>query len=89
MEQIISIFLWVFTVLGITTIVTQSTLLLPFRMKIQTINSWLGTLFSCNLCFSFWASLLVSLFLGSISGNLFFDGCIGTGVLWFITLRTQ
>jgi hypothetical protein len=84
MEHLVTFLVWVFTVIGITVIVTQSSLLHPIRMKLARLNHHLGTLIFCPLCFSFWAAMGVSLLMESLTGNLFLDGCLGSG-LWFYT----
>tara|TARA_R100000152_G_C6697170_1_gene127476 strand:+ start:66 stop:344 length:279 start_codon:yes stop_codon:yes gene_type:complete len=87
MEKFFYLMIWAFAVFGITIIVTQSMLFKPIRDRIEKTSDFLGTLFSCPLCFSFWASIATSLLLGPVSDNLFFDGCIGSGSLWFFTYR--
>ena len=87
MEVLLNFVIWVFSVFGLTTIATQSYILEPIRNEIKQINSWLGVLFSCPLCFSFWAAIIVSILLGSPSDNLFIDGCLGCGLIWYATLK--
>jgi hypothetical protein len=84
MEHLVTFLVWALTVIGVSVIVTQSPLFLTPRTKIATFNRYLGTLLFCPLCFSFWAALGVSLLMESLTGNLFLDGCLGSG-LWFYT----
>ena len=84
MEQLVNFIVWSLTVIGITVIVTQSSLLHPLRMKIATINKYAGLFLGCAFCFSFWAAMGVSLLTQTNTGNLFLDGCLGSG-LWFYT----
>jgi len=85
MEHLVNFLVWMFTLLGITVIVTQSNILFPLRMKIAKLNRHLGSLVSCGLCFSFWAALAVSLLMESLTGNLFLDGCLGAGLWFYVT----
>jgi len=88
MEFLLEFITWAFAVFGITTITTQSYILHPMREQVKEVSPWLGILLSCPLCFSFWGSLIISVLINSPSGNLFVDGCVGSGLIWFTTLRT-
>jgi hypothetical protein len=89
MEHLVNFIVWAFTVLGVTIIVTQSTIFYPIREKVNGFSRYLGTLLGCPLCFSFWAAIMVSLATQSNTGNLFLDGCLGSGLLFYITNRTK
>ena len=84
MEHLVNFLVWMFTLLGVTVIVTKSSLLLPLRLKISSINRYLGSLISCGLCFSFWAAIGIALLMDSLTGNLFLDGCLGSGLFWYV-----
>jgi len=85
MEHLVNFLVWMFTLLGVTVIVTQSSLLLPLRTKIFSLNRYIGSLIACGLCFSFWAAIGIALLLDSLTGNLFLDGCLGSGLYWYVT----
>ena len=42
-------------------------------------------LLSCGLCFSFWSGLTVAYLWKPMTGNLFLDACLGSGIFWYIT----
>ena len=85
MEQLTNFIIWMFVVMGVTIITTQSNLLAVPRQKLAKLNKYLGMLTSCGLCFSFWAALGVSYLMESMTGNLFLDGCLGSGIFWYVT----
>ena len=84
MEHLVNFIVWSLTVIGITVIVTQSEIFAPIRKALTKINKYLGALFGCSFCFSFWAGMLISLLTQTNTGNLFLEGCLGCG-LWYYT----
>ena len=88
MEYFVNFLVWIFTLMGITIIVTQSSIFNAIRQKIAKLNSYLGMLVSCPLCFSFWAGLFLSHFYTSLTGNMFFDALLASGVSWYMTYES-
>ena len=88
MEQLVNFIVWTFTLLGLTTIVSNSGLLAPVRMRIAKFSQFLGILVGCPMCFAFWAGMFLSYFYQSMTGNMFFDGVLGSGLVWYITYES-
>jgi uncharacterized membrane protein len=84
MEHLVDLIIWVFTVLGLTTIVTTSGLMQPIRIRVRKINSLLGILVSCPPCFGFWAGMILSSVYQTMTGSLIFDAFLGSGLMWYI-----
>ena len=89
MEQLVNFLVWMFTAIGITVIVTRGNIFAYPRHMIGMKSKWLGMLLNCPMCFIFWASLVVSLLTESITGNLFLDGCLGSGLWFYVTFGIQ
>jgi hypothetical protein len=87
MDNLVNFLIWAFTLLGLTMIVTVSAITLPIRNKIAQLNRFIGELLSCPMCFSFWAGMLLSYFYQSITGNIFFDGVLGSGIVWYLSSK--
>jgi hypothetical protein len=85
MEHLVNFIVWALTVIGITVIVTQSSILFPLRQRLGAINNYLRTFLGCAFCFSFWAAMGVSLLFQTMTGNLFLDGCLGCGMWFYVT----
>ena len=85
MEHLVNFIVWALTVVGVTVIVTQSQILSPIRMRLSKLNRYLGLWINCAFCFSFWAAMGVSLLTQVMTGNLFLDGCLGSGLWFYIT----
>ena len=85
MEQLVNFITWVFVLTGLTSIVSMSGIFMPIRQKIFKLNPFLGQLISCPMCFGFWAGLILSYFYQSITGNMFFDAVLGSGMMWYMT----
>lgn len=89
MEQLVNFIVWTFTAIGSTIIVTNGNIFKPVRDKLGSMNKYLGMLLHCPMCLIFWASIGVSLLTHSPTGNLFLDGCLGSGLWFYITFGTQ
>ena len=55
--------------------------------------TFFGKLFGCMMCLPFWWGILLSLFMYSPTGqldisfeyvNVFLDGCLASGAVWFV-----
>jgi len=89
MEHFTNFIIWAFTLLGLTMIVTVSGITTPIRNKVAQLNLFLGELLSCPMCFSFWAAMIISYFYQSITGNIFFDGVLGSGLVWYLSSKSR
>ncbi len=89
--------LWVFTVWGITAIISLSQIVAPIRnwfwghprtavASIQWVIWKIGKLLTCPMCTSFWVGGVLGYFWQSPTGNLLLDACFGTGAAWTIYL---
>jgi len=94
MEYLVSVFLWILAVYGMTTIVVSSVLFQPVRKSVEKI-AFLHKLINCMLCMGFW----VGMFWGGLFWDpfskvdallplrLLFDGCLGAASTWIIYLK--
>lgn len=77
---------------GITAVISKGSLFESLRRnwyeKLKGFKPWksLHTFFFCPLCIGFWAGIVVSYSWASPSGNIFFDGCIASGMSWLIMM---
>lgn len=55
------ILFYVLSVVGVTTIVTQSFIFSPIREWVKSKHDFLGTLIECPTCFGFWVGVFLSL----------------------------
>ena len=89
--------LWVFTVWGMTAIISLSQIVKPIRdwfwgppqttiKPIQWVIWQIGKMISCSMCTSFWIGGILGQFWQSPTGNFLLDGCFGTGTTWTIYL---
>jgi len=84
--------IFVMITFGITAIISKGSIFEGFRRawyeKLRDFKYWksLHTFFFCPLCIGFWAGIGVAYCRGSITGNLFFDGCLASGGSWFIMM---
>ena len=84
--------IFVMITFGITAIISKGSIFEGVRRnwyeKLRDFKYWksLHTFFFCPLCIGFWAGVLVAYFWVSITGNLFFDGCLASGAAWFIMM---
>ncbi|MFQ5892344.1 MAG: hypothetical protein ACE5HW_06080 [Candidatus Methanofastidiosia archaeon] len=76
---------------GITEIVTRGKIFKPMRDYFTKISpNILGEQFSCQMCFSFWVGLALSLYMGLtvskifLPADFFLMGCLASGVVWFL-----
>ena len=87
MEHLVNFIVWALAVIGISTIVTQSTIFRPIRERLGKLNKHLKTFLECSYCFSFWAAIATSMLTQSTTGNIILDGCVGCGLWFFLTLQ--
>tara|TARA_R100001086_G_scaffold247446_2_gene181753 strand:- start:3132 stop:3500 length:369 start_codon:yes stop_codon:yes gene_type:complete len=87
--KLLDIFLWIFCVAGLTTIITSSSIFLPIREFVSRRSNFFGELLQCYICSSFWISLALSLLYTSPTNNIFLDAVFGTGVVWLLSKQTQ
>jgi hypothetical protein len=87
MEHLVDFLVWIFTLMGLTMIVTASNIMAPVRTQIAKLHKGIGNLVGCPMCFGFWAGMILSYFYQSVTGNLFFDSLLGSGVAWYITFK--
>lgn len=91
------LFAWTLTVYGTTAVVTESKLFAPLRALVARRSPFLGTLFSCAMCFGFWAGAAYSLLgLSPVSAaapawwplwlRALADGAAGAGVSWILAM---
>jgi hypothetical protein len=45
-------------------------------------TAFLAVFFTCALCVGFWVGVAFSLILGGVSGNIFVDACMSSGICW-------
>jgi hypothetical protein len=88
---------WALAVYGTTTIVTESKLFAPLRAGVSRRSAFLGTLFSCAMCFGFWVGAAYSMLgLSLVAGSspawwpiwlrAITDGAAGAGVSWILAM---
>jgi len=69
--------IWIFTVLGITHIITGTKIFERFRLAMDVVSpNFFGVLFNCPTCMGFWIGILTSLFIPIIQIseiNSYFD----------------
>ena len=78
-----------FASVGMTIIVTQSGLFERFREYVDRKSSFFGELFSCPLCFGFWAGVFMSMYshlLYGIKIDPFMMGC-ASSIISFLTFK--
>ena len=69
--------------IGLTIIITQSTLFSPFREFIERRSSFFGDLIECPMCTGFWVGLFMSFLYGYDSIFL----CFGTSLFsWLVSI---
>ncbi len=74
-----------FAIIGLTIIVTQSSIFKPVRMFLSKRSKYLGDLVSCSLCFGFFAGI-ICFFLNKWQYSEFiFYGFIGAIISWTYT----
>jgi len=78
---------WILCMFGITYIFTDSYILSVPRNYIAKKSKVIGMFLTCNICFSFWAGLALSLLYFSPTGYLLLDGCLSTGILSFLSRK--
>lgn len=85
---LIKTFFAVFTVYGITQIITEAKIFEWLRKLLS--KNWLGSLVSCFLCTSVWISFAFSYFVYSLSSHftnilsVFLDGMFLSAIVWFL-----
>ena len=71
---------------AVTELILEAEILLWFRSLVARISSYLGVLFSCGFCLSFWMSMPIAWSLdGDIIGIFTIDAIIRTIILWRIS----
>ena len=95
MSYLVDVLVWVLATFGMTTIIVNSTVMLPVRNVVSKVSPFLGKLINCILCMGFW----VGVFWGVLSFNpfeqyhssifldLLFAGCVGSATSWLIYLK--
>ena len=73
-------FSFIFSAVGITMIITVSSLFLPIRSFIDSKSSYLGELINCPMCTGFWVGLIVSFL--SYDMPPFYGGAIASFFSW-------
>ena len=80
-----------FAAVGMTIIVTQSGLFEGIRLYIEKRSSFFGELFSCPMCFGFWAGVFISAYcyaFYNMSLDPFIMGC-SSSILSFLTFKVM
>ena len=80
-----------FASVGMTIIVTQSGLFEGLRGYIDSKSSFFGELFSCPMCFGFWAGVFMSAYsyiMYGINVDPFMLGC-SSSIFSFLTLKAM
>jgi len=85
MDNLVEFLIWTFTLLGLTTIITKSYIFQKFRDISTNINFFLGKMMTCPPCFGFWGGAILSVFFQSITGSIFLDAILGSGLMFYIT----
>lgn len=89
----ILLFLLIFGVYGVSNIIVYGSIFEKFRTAMFKVSKFLGTLFSCMMCTSFWVGVLISYGLLSLIGFSFswllipiliFLGGFFSGTTWII-----
>lgn len=84
-------FLWIVAAYGISTIIVYGGIFQGIRNWIARKSSFFGDLVNCLLCTSTWVGFFLSIFLGSLTGqvfhtnfflNLFIDAGFTAGSVW-------
>lgn len=86
---LLDLFKWTICGLGISHIITSAYIFKPLRYFLERKSSFIGKLINCPICFSFWVSLMLGMAYYSPTGNLFLDGCLGSGFMWLFTKKPQ
>lgn len=68
--------IWILVSFGLTAIISISRLFRPIQN--------LGTFFRCPQCIGFWVGLGLAYGWKSITGNIFLDACLSSGVCLFL-----
>jgi len=71
---------WALTVIGITTIITQSSLFAPIRRGFENVTR--SKFLRCPMCCGFWVGFGLSLFLRQDVYTAFLSGCASSAVNW-------
>lgn len=73
---------WALTVVGLTTIITQSSLFAPLRQGFQwlTGSKFLG----CPMCVGFWVGFGLSAWKGESVLSMVIDGLASSGICWIV-----
>jgi hypothetical protein len=79
---------WILVAYGLTTLITQSSIMAPLRNKAMTIHDKLGELFHCPMCFGFWSGIILSFAWESPTGNFILDGLLALGGNWLLYCLT-
>ena len=91
-----SVVVWALVVMGVTTIITQSSLLFPIREWSE--NRFRSTFLSCSMCVGFWVGIVASsVFKLGVAPELPYwtgfrwlaDGCASSMACWtaYVVLR--
>jgi hypothetical protein len=95
MSYLVDMLIWVLATFGLATIIVNSTIMAPFRAKVEKLSPFFGKLVNCILCTGFWSGV----FWSSMYWNPFtqyslfgimdalFAGCLGTATTWLIYLK--
>jgi hypothetical protein len=75
-------FSFIFATVGITMIITISSVFLPIREFVESQSRPLGELIGCSMCTGFWMGVLIS----SLSYNInpVYGGAIASFFSWFL-----
>jgi len=75
-------FLFIFSAVGITSVLTISSLFSKPRLFIESKSIFLGELINCPMCTGFWVGFIVSLIAGNI--NPVYGGAMASFFSWMM-----
>lgn len=92
--MLVKLFIYCFLAYGITNIGVFGSIFKGWRDFWDRVNpGFFGKLFSCMMCLPFWVGVALSYFVFSLTSligiesaaaQIFLDGCLTSGIVWFM-----